>query len=134
MGIRLSPYGTFNDLPPHPDVHVTYAALAEQLTGLLYVHLVGSTHGGYADTARAIRSTFDGTVIHNGGFDGTRAQEALARGDADLIAFGRPFIANPDLVERLRRGAPLAAPDPATFYTAGGEGYVDYPALPPQAA
>jgi N-ethylmaleimide reductase len=134
VGIRLSPHGTFNDLPPYPEVHATYAALAEALEGLLYVHLVGSTHADYADTARAIRAAFKGTVIHNGGFDGPRAREALARGDADLIAFGRPFIANPDLVERLRRGAPLAAPDPATFYSAGAEGYVDYPALPPRAA
>lgn len=134
VGIRLSPYNTFNDLPPHAEVHATYAALAAKLKGLLYVHLVGSAHAEYADTARAIRAAFPGTVIHNGGFDGARAQEALARGDADLIAFGRPFIANPDLVERLRRGAALATPDAATFYSAGADGYVDYPALTPEAA
>ena len=134
VGIRLSPYGTFNDLPPHAGVHATYTALAAELTGLLYVHLVGSGHADYAVTARAVRSAFGGPLIHNGGFDGPRAQEALARGDAELIAFGRPFIANPDLVERLRRGAPLATPDPATFYSAGAEGYVDYPALTPEAA
>lgn len=134
VGIRLSPHGTFNDLPPHAEVRPTHAALAAQLKGLLYVHLVGSGHPDYAETARAVRAAFGGTVIHNGGFDGARAQEALARGDAELIAFGRPFIANPDLVERLRRGAPLATPDSATFYSAGAEGYVDYPALTPEAA
>jgi N-ethylmaleimide reductase len=134
VGIRLSPYNTFNDLPPYPDVHATYTALAQQLSGLLYVHLVGSAHADYPETARAIRAAFTGTVIHNGGFDAARAQEVLARGEADLIAFGRPFIANPDLVERLRRGAALATPDPATFYSAGAEGYVDYPALATEAA
>jgi len=134
VGIRLSPCNTFNDMPPYAEVHATYAALAAELTGLLYVHLVGSANAGYAETARAIRAAFGGPVIHNGGFDGARAQAALARGDAELIAFGRPFIANPDLVERLRLGAPLATPNPATFYSPGAEGYVDYPALAPEAA
>jgi N-ethylmaleimide reductase len=129
VGIRLSPYSTFNDLPLHDEVHATYASLATQLAGLLYVHVVQSQHGGHPETERAIRSGFGGPLIVNGGFDRARAETTLGEGRADLIAFGRPFIANPDLVLRLARGAALAAPDPATFYSAGSEGYVDYPTL-----
>jgi len=133
LGIRLSPYSTFNDMPIHDEVHATYAALAAQLSGLSYVHLVQSQHAGYAETERAVRAAFGGTLILNGGFDRERAEAALSAERAQLIAFGRPFISNPDLVARLELGAPLASSDPATFYSAGGEGYVDYPALAPAA-
>jgi N-ethylmaleimide reductase len=129
VGIRLSPYNTFNDVPLHDEVHATYAALAAKLAGLSYVHLVQNQHLGYAETERAVRKAFGGTLVVNGGFDRERAEATLAAGQADLIAFGRPFISNPDLVARLAVGAPLASADPATFYSAGSEGYVDYPAL-----
>lgn len=129
VGIRLSPYNTFNDLPPFEEAHGTYSSLAPQLSGLLYVHLVQSLHPRYAETERALRQGFGGPLIVNGGYDQARANESLARGDADLVAFGRPFIANPDLVARLQHGAPLAEPNPATFYTPGREGYLDYPVL-----
>jgi N-ethylmaleimide reductase len=140
VGLRLSPHNTFNDLPPHADVEPTFAALASELRGLAYLHLVSNPNADWPATARAIRHEFRGTIIANGGFDRQRAEDALqarngggspeaAEIAADLIAFGRPFIANPDLVERLRRGVELAAPNPATFYTASAEGYVDYPAL-----
>jgi N-ethylmaleimide reductase len=77
----------------------------------------------------ALRAAFKGVFILAGGFDGASAEAALAAGQADLIAFGRPFLANPDLVERLRRKAELNAPDFGTFYTADAKGYTDYPAL-----
>jgi N-ethylmaleimide reductase len=129
VGIRLSPHNTFNDLPPYDAVEPQYATLARQLRGLLYVHLVQNPHEGFAASARAIRGAFEGPVILNGGLDRASAQAALDDGRADLIAFGRPFIANPDLVERMKRGAELTAPDPQTFYTPGPDGYVDYPSL-----
>ena len=127
VGIRLSPYNTFNDLPAHDGTHEQYVTLAKGLRGLLYVHLVQNPHAGFAATAAAIREAFGGPVILNGGFDRERAEAALADGRTDLVSFGRPFIANPDLVDRLERGVDLAAPDPSTFYTPGPDGYVDYP-------
>jgi N-ethylmaleimide reductase len=80
-------------------------------------------------TKTAIRKAFQQTLILSGGYDLTRAQADLTAGRADLIAFGRPFIANPDLVARLRANKPLAEPDPKTFYTPGEAGYTDYPRL-----
>jgi len=127
-GVRLSPYNTFNDMRLYDDVEPTYLALVERLAplGLMYVHLVGTPDERSADTARAIRRAFGGPVILNGGFDRARAEHAIAEGRADLVAFGRPFIANPDFVVRLRTGADLAEPDPSTFYTPGRAGYTDY--------
>ena len=127
VGIRLSPFSTLHDLPEHDEVGAQYETLARGLRGLLYVHLLTHGHEGYGGTAHAIRRAFGGPVILNGGFDGARADAELSAGRAELISFGRPFIANPDLVERLRHGAPLAPPRPETFYTPGPEGYVDYP-------
>jgi N-ethylmaleimide reductase len=129
VGVRLSPYGTFNDLPLHDGVHAQYAALAAALRGLLYLHLVGNGNEQLAATAEAIRAGFGGPIIRNGGYDRARADETLRTGAAELISFGRPFIANPDLVARMRNGAALAAPDPQTFYTADARGYLDYPAI-----
>ncbi len=77
-----------------------------------------------------IRAAFDGPLILNGGYDRDRAQAAIASGAGDAVAFGIPFIANPELVDRFRHGLPLAAPDPDTFYTPGAAGYTDYPAHP----
>jgi N-ethylmaleimide reductase len=82
-----------------------------------------------ADFTRALRDTFNGAFILSGGFDRVRAEQALRDKLGDLIAFGRPFLANPDLVERLRKDLALNTPDTATFYTPGGKGYTDYPAL-----
>jgi len=75
------------------------------------------------------RSTFKGTLILSGGYDAARAESDLAAGKGDLIAIGRPFIANPDLVARWKTGVALNAPDFGTFYTPGAKGYTDYPAL-----
>jgi N-ethylmaleimide reductase len=129
VGIRLSPYNTFNDLTVHDEVDAQYKDLAGALRGLLYVHLVRNPHAGFSATAAGVRERFGGPLILNGGFDRDSAEAALAGGQAELISFGRPFIGNPDLVARFRNGAELAAANPAKFYTPGGEGYTDYPAL-----
>jgi 2,4-dienoyl-CoA reductase-like NADH-dependent reductase (Old Yellow Enzyme family) len=85
---------------------------------------------GWRRVTRAVlRKAYPGTLILSGGYDRDRAEADLASAHADLVAFGRPFIANPDLPERLRNHAALAVPDPATFYTPGEAGYTDYPAL-----
>jgi len=76
-----------------------------------------------------LRKRFKGAYIANNGYDFELATKVLAADEADLIAFGKPFIANPDLVERLKQGAPLNVPDKATFYGGGAKGYTDYPAL-----
>jgi len=126
VGIRLSPFSPFNDLPAHGEVLEGYTALAGSLRGLAYVHLIMSKDPGFREVARAVRRLHGGPTILNGGFDADRARAAIADGDADLVSFGRPFIANPDLVDRMRRGLPLASADPSTFYTPGPAGYVDY--------
>ena len=135
VGIRLSPHGVFNDIAPFPETEDVYAALAARLDarGLAYLHLVDHSAMGAPPVAAAtlarIRAAFRGILILSGGYDRARAEADLASGQADLIAFGRPFIANPDLPARLQAGAALAAPDMASFYTPAEAGYTDYPAL-----
>jgi len=135
VGVRLSPHGVFNDMPPYPGVQQEYAWIAEHLAGLgiVYLHLVDHSVMGAPPvpeaTRIAIRKAFQGQLILSGGYDRRRAEADLGSGLADLVAFGRPFIANPDLPERLLQEAPLATPDPSTFYTPGEAGYDDYPAL-----
>ncbi len=135
VGIRLSPYGAFNDMPPYPEMEADYAYLARQLNalGLAYVHLVDHSSMGAPAVPQLIKDTFrkefKGALILSGGYDAARAEADLAAGKADLIAFGRPFLANPDLIKRWQSGAALNAPDPNTFYTPGPKGYTDYPAL-----
>ena len=132
VGIRISPGGAFNDMA-ETEVEQTYAALVEGLAplGLLYLHVVEGPETSYAEP---LHKVFNGPVIFNDGFSTTstleRAQELVDTGQADLVAFGRRFIANPDLVERLRTGAALNEPDPSTFYGGTEHGYTDYPALP----
>lgn len=140
VGVRLSPLGTFNDMGD-ADPEALFGYLAEQLNGLnlAYLHVVEPVIAGNADLGepdprgiavlRLIRARYRGTLIACGGYDGGKARAALAEGRADLVAFGRPFIANPDLPKRLRIDAPLNVPDPATFYGGGAHGYVDYPTL-----
>jgi N-ethylmaleimide reductase len=133
VAMRLSPFGVFNGMAPDPDHHALHAHLAAELgrLGLVYVHVVDHSSMGAPkvdhEVKAAIRSGFGGTYILSGGYDKTRAEADLAAGKGDLVAFGRPFLANPRLVSKLRRGAPLIAPDPATFYTPGAKGYTDYP-------
>lgn len=135
VGIRLSPYGAFNDMPAYPEMAADYTYLAKELSalGLLYVHLVDHSSMGAPTVPQSIkemfRKEFKGALILSGGYDAARAEADLAAGRADLIAFGRPFLANPDIVERWKKGAPVNAPDPTTFYTPGPKGYTDYPVL-----
>lgn len=133
VGIRLSPDGVFNGIQPYPAEQALY--LAEKLNelGIGYLHLVDHGPMGApqvnAETVSGIRTAFKGTLILSGGYDVARAEEVLQSGKADLVAFGRPFLANPDLVERLRQGAALNPIDFGTFYTPGEKGFTDYPTL-----
>lgn len=139
VGVRLSPYGVAGDLSNYDGIETFYNYLVEQLhtIGLVYVHLVD--HAGMGappvppSVVNGIRERFNGTLILSGSYDVARAEDVLESGLADLVAFGRPFIANPDLVERLKTGAELAQPDPATFYAPGPngfeQGFIDYPVL-----
>ena len=134
-GIRLSPFGVFNDMPMYPAMAADYTWLARELNarGLLYIHLVDHSPMGappVPDSIKAMfRSVFRGALILSGGYDAARAESDLAAGKCDLIAVGRPVLANPDLVARWKAGAAVNAPDMSTFYTPGPKGYTDYPVL-----
>ena len=131
VGLRISPGNRFGDMV-ETEVEQTYAALLAGLAplGLLYLHILEGPDTTYAEP---LRKSWDGPVIFNSGFtvDSTlaTAQEVVDSGAGDLVAFGRAFIANPDLVERLRTGAELNEPDSSTFYGGDAHGYTDYPAL-----
>ena len=133
-GIRLSPYGVFNDMQPDADMEALYAYLAAELSklGLAYIHIVDHQAMGAPEVPTSvksvIRNAFRGAVILSGGYDRARAEADLNANKGDLVAFGRLFIANPDLVRRLENGTVLAQPDPDSFYTPGEKGYIDYPA------
>ncbi|WP_031529306.1 alkene reductase [Dyadobacter crusticola] len=132
VGIRFSPFSTLGDLPVYDEVevHETYVCLAEQLEkiGVAYLH-IGVTAAIPESTLNAIRQSFTGTIILCNGFTPETAQTTLDKGSADLVAFGRSFLANPDLAARIETGAALNEVDFATLYTPGAEGYTDYPAL-----
>lgn len=133
VAIRLSPYGAFNEMGAFDEVEPQYLALARELgtMGLVYLHLVDHSSMGAPAVPVAFktasRQAFGGTFIASGGLDRAKAEQVLADGDADLVAFGRPALANPDLVERLQGNIALNAPDFSTFYTPGEKGYTDYP-------
>ncbi len=133
VGMRLSPYGVFNGMTADADHDAVFGQLASRLgeLGLLYVHLVDHSSMGAPpvkdEIKRAIRERFRGKLILSGGYDRRRAEHDLVEERGDLVAFGRPFIANPKLVSKLKNDAPLAQPDPATFYTPAEHGYTDYP-------
>ena len=135
VGIRLSPHGVLNGTGTCPDVEAQYLALAEELSqlGILYVHLLDHSALGAppvpAELKLRLRAAFKGVFILAGGFDRASAKRALEAGHADMVAFARPFIANPDLVARMQTEAPLNPLDVATFYTPGAKGYTDYPTL-----
>ncbi len=135
VGIRLSPFGVFNDMPVYPELADEYAYLAEQLNarGLVYIHLVDHSPMGapaVPDSIKAMfRKTFKGALILSGGYDAVRADKDIADGRCDLVAFGRPFLANPDFIARSKAGAAMNAPDMDSFYTADAKGYTDYPLL-----
>ena len=135
VGIRLSPDGVFNGTGAFPDVEQQYLALVRELSALklMYLHVLDHSAMGTppvpAELKQKLRDSFSGPFILAGGFDQASAEKALAENRADLIAFGRPFLANPDLVKRFQSSAALNAPDMATFYTADAKGYTDYPTL-----
>ncbi len=130
VGVRICPGVTFNDVSDADPVD-TYTTLLRRLRGggWAYVHVIRSPLPDL-DAFALVRECFDGPVVVNDGFDLDSAQEAVATGVGDAVSFARAFIANPDLVERFRRGAPLATFDRRTLYTPGPQGYVDYPPLP----
>jgi N-ethylmaleimide reductase len=135
VGLRVSPGHGFNDIS-ETEIEATYEALVRGLEplGLLYLHIAEDPGTRYQD---ALRKLFSGPVVLSTGFAGpsdlATAQQAIDSGAADLFAIGRGFLANPDLVERLRTGAALNEPDASTFYAGTEKGYTDYPALPTSA-
>ena len=132
--MRLSPVSPANGVSSS-DPQAQFDYVVEQLDalGVVYLHMVEGATGGPRDVAPfdfgALRKRFKNTYIANNGYDLDLATSRLAEDQADLIAFGRPFIGNPDLVERLKSDAPLSALNPATLYGGGAEGYIDYPTL-----
>lgn len=140
VGVRLSPLGTFNDMgDAEPEALFGYVAARLNEFDLAYLHIVEPGIAGVttltdtdprrADMVERLRKTYKGTLIVCGGHDAASAEATLAANRADLVGFGRSFIANPDLPERLRQHAPLNPPNPETFYGGGIKGYLDYPTL-----
>jgi N-ethylmaleimide reductase len=136
VGVRLSPVSPANDIGPDTDAQRTYTYAVEQLNALrpAYLHVIEGATQGAREVAggfdlQVLRRVFRGSYIANNGYDLTLALQARQRGRADLVAFGRAYIANPDLVERLRSAAPLSDPDRSTFFGGGARGYTDYPRL-----
>jgi len=127
VGMKVSPGMNFNDIQ-FDDPIPTFVALAEAINPqhLAYLHVMRAGIGA----EKALRSAFKGTLLIGGGFQKAEANQVLAEGGADAIVFGSSYLANPDLVKRLQRDAPLNPPDAARFYTPGAKGYTDYPVLP----
>jgi len=142
-GIRISPVTPANDVSDsHPQPLFEHVARKLAAYGLAYVHVIEGATGGPRDFQQgdepfdyaAVRHAYQqaggkGAWMANNNYDADLAERTIETGHADLIAFGKPFIANPDLVRRLREQAPLNEPDKATFYGGGAQGYIDYPAL-----
>ena len=135
VGIRLSPYGVNGDLGEFEGLEEQFEYLTEKLSdmGIAYVHIADHTSMGAPEFPSKIkerlRKGFDGVFILSGGYNRERAETDLQAGKGDLVAFGRPFIANPDLVARWEANAELNEPDFDTFYTGGEKGYIDYPVM-----
>lgn len=135
VGIRLSPSGTFNDMSDSdPERFFVYLLGELSQLNLAYLHIVDALdgdirHGAKVVSLEALRNAYQGNLIVCGGYDQTRAEQTIAQGRADAVAFGQLYIANPDLVERFKLNAPLNEPDASTFYGGDAEGYTDYPNL-----
>jgi N-ethylmaleimide reductase len=132
VGLRISPLNSYNSMKDSDPAGLT-AWLARKLsgTGLAYLHVMRSDFLGQqqGDVITPARENFDGVLVANMGYSAEEADTAIKAGQVDAVAFGVPFLANPDLPERFRRRAPLNDPNPATFYSPGPAGYTDYPAL-----
>lgn len=135
VAVRLSPNGVFNDMGS-PDYRETFLYAARELSafGLAYLHVMDGLGFGFHGLGEPMklsefRAVFDGPLMGNCGYDVGAAEAAIESGDADMIAIGRPYIANPDLVERYRNGWPLADSDPSQWYSGehAEEGYTDFP-------
>lgn len=130
IGIRLSPENRFNDMSDsNPAEHFSYFITQLGSAKLAYLHMVEGDMMTRSSTLdyRTLRRLFNGLYIANNGYDKVRAMSVLRDGDADMVAFGTAFVANPDLVERFKNGWPLNTPDPHTFYVGDERGYIDYP-------
>ncbi len=133
VGVRLSPYGVNNETHHYPEIESTYDYISTKLSELniLYIHLVDHSSMGAPAVSESvvdtIRNNFTNDLILSGNYNAERAEAVLENGKANLVAFGRPFIANPDFVERIKNNLPLNQPKFDLFYTQGAEGYVDYP-------
>ncbi|MEO8366263.1 MAG: alkene reductase [Pseudoxanthomonas sp.] len=133
IGIRLAPFGRYGDLHPFAGEDTTWLALARALStrSIAYAHLCNqrnqSCQAMPAGFVHKFRESYRGTLIIAGGYDKARGQADISAGLVDLVAFGRPFIANPDLVERMRNNWPLAEADPTSVYGGNEKGYIDYP-------
>lgn len=142
VGVRLSPNGSFNDMGSH-DYREQFTFVATQLDrfGLAYLHVMDGLAFGFHKlgepmTLADFRRGFHGPLMGNCGYTQVMAEKAIAEGQADLIAFGRPFISNPDLVDRFKNGWPLAEAAPMSdwYLPIGAKGYTEFPAYAPQAA
>ncbi|WP_443069406.1 oxidoreductase, partial [Sulfitobacter sp. HI0129] len=134
-GLRLSPFSPANGISDE-DPQETFEYVVRELNrfNLAYLHLVEGATGGSreleeGESLASLRKIFEGPYMANNGYDRQMAIDAVEEGKADLVAFGRPYIANPDLAERLERDAPLNEGDSDTYYGGGREGYTDYPTL-----
>lgn len=132
IGMRISPYGAFGGMVPDAEMDALYERLIAELNaiGLVYIHVVDHSSMGAPEVSpqvkAKIRANFKGKYILSGGYDAARANADLDANRGDMVAFGRPFISNPDLAQKLKNGTELAAPDFNTFYTPGEKGYTDY--------
>lgn len=133
VGIKISPEMGYNDIVDAAPQE-TYAYLVEQMRGLGLAYLHVALFGTPVDYQALLRPRFGGAYLAGGGLDQARAEALLNGGQADAAVFGSAFLANPDLPERFRLGAPLNPPDKATFFTPGAQGYTDYAAMPARAA
>jgi N-ethylmaleimide reductase len=140
VGLRISPLSKFGDIwDSNPQALYTYVVAQLNAFHLAYLHVIEGDTGAEREVEggfdlQILRTLFNGAYMANNGYDAALADDRLSAGQADLVAFGRPFIANPDLVERMRIGAPLAQADPATMYGGDANGYIDYPTLAGTAA
>jgi N-ethylmaleimide reductase len=132
--IRLSPYGVASDMPHYPEIEVTYNYLSEKLNtiGISYIHIVDHSAMGSPEVPmeikKSIRNNFKNTIILSGGYDKEKAEAHIQSGLGDLVAFGRPYISNPDLTERFKNNWPLSQElKMDLFYTPDEKGYTDYP-------
>jgi N-ethylmaleimide reductase len=134
MGLRLSPLNSYNAIADSDPIGLI-SWLADRLNDLplAYLHLMRADFFGQqqGDVVTPVRERYRGVLVANMGYSSAEAEAAIAAGHVDAVAFGTAFLANPDLPERFRRGAPLNAADPATFYSPGPAGYTDYPSLTP---